>query len=295
MKRQTLNQIATAFKNRLNLSFSTTNVYAASTPGAKQVLQLIYDTCEELRQAACWQHQLKTYTITTASGQSKYPLPKDFYALVPASQWHSDNNQRLSGPIMNHEFSGFLYGVDASTYSYAFRIAGVDFNQTSGGGQIELNPTPTATETLKLEYLTANLFMPPYWTEGESIGSSGIYRNSNGYNYVSTGSGTAGSDAPDHTSGSVSDGGVTWTYYDTAYEAALTDSDLCIFDPDLVKLGLRAKWIDEKGEVSESAEAEFRSKIEAAKARWLGPVIGSFSRRGNAYRRYQFPSGGWSL
>lgn len=51
------------------------------------------------------------------------------------------------------------------------------------------------------------------WAAGQSISGAGVYRR-NGQHYVSTGAGTTGATAPTHTSGTVSDGGVSWTWVD---------------------------------------------------------------------------------
>lgn len=54
------------------------------------------------------------------------------------------------------------------------------------------------------------------WITGESIGSTGVYRSNGANHYISASTGTTGATAPTHTSGTVSDGGVDWTYVDSA-------------------------------------------------------------------------------
>lgn len=49
------------------------------------------------------------------------------------------------------------------------------------------------------------------WTVGEVV-TSGVYRVANNKRYVSSTSGTTGATAPSHTTGTVSDGGVSWTF-----------------------------------------------------------------------------------
>jgi hypothetical protein len=51
------------------------------------------------------------------------------------------------------------------------------------------------------------------WTAGEVISSTGVYRSSNGCLYVSASTGTCGAVLPTHTTGTISDGGVSWTFY----------------------------------------------------------------------------------
>lgn len=55
-----------------------------------------------------------------------------------------------------------------------------------------------------------------YWESGQVISGAGVYRlGTTSQHYVSTGAGTTGATPPTHTSGSVSDGGVTWTWIDS--------------------------------------------------------------------------------
>jgi len=54
------------------------------------------------------------------------------------------------------------------------------------------------------------------WASGQVIAATGVYRTSSDQHYVSASTGTTGSTAPSHTSGTVSDGGVDWTWVDSA-------------------------------------------------------------------------------
>lgn len=54
------------------------------------------------------------------------------------------------------------------------------------------------------------------WSQGQIISGAGVYRRNNAQHYVSTGAGTTGASAPTHTSGTVSDGGVSWAWVDSA-------------------------------------------------------------------------------
>ena len=55
------------------------------------------------------------------------------------------------------------------------------------------------------------------WEAGQTISGAGVYREGpTSQHYVSTGAGTTGATPPTHTSGTVSDGGVSWTWIDSA-------------------------------------------------------------------------------
>jgi hypothetical protein len=53
------------------------------------------------------------------------------------------------------------------------------------------------------------------WATGQTISGAGVYRFSGNNHYVSTGAGTTGATAPTHTTGTVTDGGVSWTWLDS--------------------------------------------------------------------------------
>lgn len=55
------------------------------------------------------------------------------------------------------------------------------------------------------------------WATGQTISGAGVYREGpTSQQYVSTGAGTTGATPPTHASGTVSDGGVSWTWIDSA-------------------------------------------------------------------------------
>lgn len=61
------------------------------------------------------------------------------------------------------------------------------------------------------------------WGAGQTISGAGVYRlGPSSAHYVSTGAGTTGATAPTHTSGTVSDGGVSWTWVDSSDRSIFT-------------------------------------------------------------------------
>ncbi len=53
------------------------------------------------------------------------------------------------------------------------------------------------------------------WAAGQTISGAGVYRWYGSSHYVSTGAGTTGATPPTHTTGTVSDGTVSWTWVDS--------------------------------------------------------------------------------
>ena len=87
-----------------------------------------------------------------------------------------------------------------------------------------------------------------------------------------------------------------WDGADTTLRETVTaDTDLCIFDADLLKLGVRAKFLEDNNGDYAQAKAEFESRIDAAVSRFNGSYVGSMVG-GRVRRRYQGEKlGGWSF
>lgn len=267
---------------RWNIPFPASGtIYNNTDAGARQLLHILYAVCEELRQASCWQQQKRIYTFNTVSGQNSYQLPQDFYKMSPFTQYNTSETRQLVGPLTDSRFSARLNGAVGSSVNFEYRLFGFDANPYSAGGQFKIFPTPTSIKTLSLEYLTSSLLLPPNWAPSTAYTITTSWVNANGKIYQCSQSGTSdAATAPSATTQGFTDGTAKWNYIATGYETITSDSDLMLFDEALIKLGIRAKWRDEKGEESDRAEAEFKSKIEAAKAKLKPAMRGNLSRVG---------------
>jgi len=288
----TVLELCSRFLYRINeplpASFS---LVTGADPGALQVKHILIQVCEELRQARCFPQQKKTYQFTSTSGSRvSYPLPKDFYSPLLDTEYNSTTHL----PLYNGSDADFAYRLNviaSSNYITAFRIFGSDANPNTAGGQFNVNPALPSGQVGTYQYITKNLFLPPNWTPSTSIPALS-YRNVNGVNLFTTAGGTTSTTPP---TGAGIDGTVTWTLYDEAYETMLSDNDLCIFDDDLVILGLRARWYEIKRyDGYENFVNEFLSKIEQSVNRWKGTNRGSLTRYGTWNPRFRPATpGGW--
>jgi hypothetical protein len=288
---QTALSIVQSVRKRMNLPYPTTLV-SVTDPDELQITEILYAVCEDLRQAKCWIQQKRNYSFPTVNGVSTYQLPKDYYSPLLGSGWNTDE----SNPIMlgtDAEFSYKLHGDDPSTYNFTYRLFGYDQNPNSAGGQFEVNPTPSSAVNLTFAYLSRNLFLPKHWQPSTAY-TSGTYVNANGNIYLCDTNGTSSTTAPTGQTANIVDGSTRWDYVSEPYETIVADTDLCIFDADLVKLGLRAKWLEENGGVFENALYEYESKISKAQARMRGSYIGKIRGTSDS-PRYHVPSKGWSI
>ena len=280
-------------RKRLNLS-ALTSIESAGDPDELQQIEILQAVSEELRQYACWPQQKRYYTFDTVSGVSSYQLPADFYTPLNSTHYNQDDSFPLIGPLSDGEFSNILYGNEGNSRNFSYRIFGADQNSASAGGQFKVDPAPDSAVTLSFEYISRHLFLPKNWIASTAY-TSGVYVNANGNIYLCDTNGTSSSTtAPTGTTANITDGTTQWDYVSAPYELALTDTDLCIFDYDLLKLGVRAKWIEEKGGDYAAAKYEYETKRDQAIARIKGAVRGSFAKS-SPFQRYRVQYRNWSL
>ena len=288
--------VAQAFCYETNIPAPTTLI-SPTDPADLQILHLMYSVSRELRSDRCWPQQKKSYSLTLTASRVKYPLPSDFYSALLGTQWNSTTRLPLNGPMSDAAFTQRLYGVVRLDSEVAFRIFGPDFNPNTAGGQFYIDPPPGGGEVITYEYISATMFLPPNWTPGATI-IIGNRRNANGNVYLCTAitTGITSATPPSHTSGTAVDGGVTWEFIPEAYEYIGSDTDYSIFDDEIMILGLKAKWYQMKGLGYEALKAEFESKLDQARTRWMGSYLGSFNRYPGNWLRYR-PStpGNWSF
>lgn len=261
-------------------------------PATLQLLHLLYAVCEELRQVKVWPVQKRKYSFDLEASRTQYPLPQDFYAPLLMTHYDQDDTELLDGPLSDHEMGYRLYGLSRGYAQKGYRIFGPDFNPNTGKGQFEIDPSDSAGgRTISFEYISRNLFLPKHWAPSTAY-TSGMYVNVSGNIYLCDTNGTSSTTPPSTQAANITDGTTRWDYVSAAYEAIVDDNDINLFDDDLVKLGLRAKYFEGKGEVYEVAQAEFNRKIEQAKARHMGSYIGSLVGR-ERRPRFSLPAGGW--
>ena len=273
-----------------------TSLESATDFVQNQIKAILYNEARALRRMRNWKTQKRIHTFTTTADRDAYPLPEDFYSMVGDTAYDRSASLRLQNSISDPRWNDRLYGYQLVGSPYGYRVFGPDINPSTDGGQFKLNPPAASTGiTIGFEYRTANLFLPPNWTEGESIGSTGIYRNANGNIYVSASTGTCGSDIPSHTTGTVDDGTVDWTYVTAPYETIRSDEDLSIFDDEVLVLGLMWRWKKSKGQDFSQERLDWEEAKRTAPSRWHGAYRGKLSRVSRQQRRYTAPDGGWSF
>lgn len=295
-KENTVLEIAKALHYRLNLPLPNGGSFTLVNPtdqASLQIRQLIYDVCQELRSHCCFTQQKRSYSFETTASRYQYPLPQDFWSLNLLTMWNDDQELRLVGPVPDGQWT-YLKQRGQSYSEFAVRFWGGDSNPNTGGGQIELDPVPEDGQDISFEYFTSSLFLPVHWAPSTAY-TSGVHVSVSNNIYLCDTNGTSGSTPPSTKTNNIDDGTTRWDYEPEPYLSIAVDTDKPIFDPELVKFGIRAGWKEEKGEDRELARAEFEARIRKAKSRFHGPVIGSFAGEKAPRRRYEVPYRNWPI
>lgn len=74
--------------------------------------------------------------------------------------------------------------------------------------------------------------------------------------------------APNWTATTQVDGAATWTWQNIVYDTALTDTDLCLFDDDIMIAGLKWRFMQARGLVYDDQLELYNEMISTAQARW---------------------------
>lgn len=224
------------------LSLLQTTAYRLGIPAPTvysenyQLLNLLYEVAEELRNTRAFPQQKRTHTITLVAGTYEYALPADFFAGLLGTQVDRTNGWELVGPLSDGDWNYRLYSPGAATDGRnAYRIFGPDLKQITTSKMMKFDPNSLVAGTVGFDYITGSMF----YTSGGSLST-------------------------------------------TLKETAAADSDIPMFDDDILIAGLKAAYKESKGIDNSSDRQKFERMIEAATTRYQGAYRGNFAgnRRG---------------
>lgn len=214
------------------------NVISSNEVTTKQLVAMAQRINRDIFEAYPWPKCFVSGSITLVGGQARYPLPAAFSYYQYNTFWNSSTRWRILGPMTEQEYADIRgFGLNPSIYQ-RFQISGISNNQ------LLINPTPGANQNgniIIFQYLADRSVKPKTWTTTTVFGANS-YCFYNGNYYQTTAGGTTGATPPTHTSGSVSDGGVTWTFYDGIYDKFLADTDESIFNEKMVEQGVLERF-----------------------------------------------------
>lgn len=258
-----LSDLIKAAERRLQLPVSSIFVANADTDGNLKLLKACADeTMQNVRDSFWWPQLTKEWTFTLATNTAGYALPGDFNQMVFATQWNRTQKWPLIGPLNSQEWQLYKSGLVANFPRQRFMVRGWSATQFT------IDPTPDSGlngQTCVFEY-TTNYTMRPsnVWTASTGITQRYIYYGLNIYDKGSVGAATTGTTAPTHTSGTVSDGLVNWTYV-PQYDSCQVDTDFMLLDDNVILDGICWRFKRERGKEYQDARAEADAQLELVK------------------------------
>jgi hypothetical protein len=237
--------LLTAVQNVANEAGYTveSGVIASTETTTKQLRVMAQRINREIADAFPWPKLYASGSITLVAGQASYQLPAAFSWYHYETFWNSSTRWRILGPMSPQEYAEVRgYGLNTTVYQ-RFQVRGLSNNE------LLISPTPTASQNgniIIFEYIADRCVRPATWVTG-TVYAAGAYTFYNGNYYQTTSGGTSGATVPTHTSGSVSDGGVIWTYYSGAYSDFLADSDETVFNPKTLEQGMLERFAEIHG------------------------------------------------
>lgn len=237
--------IATVIQNVADEAGYTveSNILTSTETTTKQLLAIANRINRDIFEAYPWPKCFASGAITLVNGQATYQLPAAFSYYHYETFWNSSTRWRVLGPMTEQEYAEIRgFGLNTTVYQ-RFQIRGIS------NSELLISPTPGASysgDIIIFEYIADRSVRPKTWTSTTSFGANS-YCFYNGNYYTTTAGGTTGATPPTHTSGSASDGGVTWVYYSGPYNQFLADTDSSIFQEKLLEQGVLERFAEIHG------------------------------------------------
>lgn len=210
------------------------NIVGGTSHESRRIVSIAHTVLDEMVEEYNWRELRRRGSITLVDGQSTYSLPTDFSRYHYNTFWNHANS--LPVIFIDEQYISATEALGVNSYSTTqFYIDGIADNQ------ITIKPTPNAAtdgNILKFFYTSTRSIKPRTWESGLTISSAGEYISYNGNYYTSTNTGTTGATPPTHTTGTASDGTVSWAYYSGGYNRFIADTDEPVLSATILKQGI---------------------------------------------------------
>lgn len=156
---ETANQIIQDAAYELGLiTADVADVFASTDQNIIQLRQMLTRIGRDLVKAKQWSHLQKEGTITTSDSDADYDLPNDFDRLIANTYWNRTDD--VPGvPVDGQVWQYFKAQSLTAAVTALFRIQ---------DNEVQIIPTPSATESIAFEYISS------YWVKesGQSAGNT---------------------------------------------------------------------------------------------------------------------------
>lgn len=133
-----------AVAEETGLLSSPSTVISNTNPSVVQLFALMKRSATELMDSRDWQRFRREQTITTAAGTESYALPSDWSRYLSQTAWDATNYWPMRGSIDPEQWQALKRGLVVLTIRKRYRVM---------GNLVYIIPTPTAIETLIIEYM----------------------------------------------------------------------------------------------------------------------------------------------
>lgn len=210
------------------------SVVSGTSVLGQKLLEHMVQGAKDRRRAKPWPQLIRTGILTLADGEPNPTMPGDIMGFCNNTFWDINGSRPMEGPLNPSQWANLQWGIVNTGPFKKYRIAG-----RMATKRFEISPTPTAGDAgaqIGFLYTSKSWLVPVMWATGTTYNANSYVSNSTGLIYKTTLGGTSGATIPTHTTGTASDGGVQWTYYDNAYETPMSDNDISLFDDELMEL-----------------------------------------------------------
>lgn len=273
--------IATVIQNVANEAGYTveSNILTSTETTTKQLVAIANRINRDIFEAYPWPKCFASGAITLVNGQATYQLPAAFSYYHYETFWNSSTRWRVLGPMTEQEYAEIRgFGLNTTVYQ-RFQIRGIS------NSELLISPTPGASvggNIIIFEYIADRSIRPKTWVTATAFAANSYCFNNGNY-YTTTAGGTTGATAPTHTTGSASDGGVTWTYYDGIYDTFLADTDVSFFPEKLLEQGILERFAQIHGLEGVRPQFDMQMNEEFSRAQNGKIIYAGGQTRGNLF------------
>jgi hypothetical protein len=234
---------------------------------------MLQKTIADIKDSFPWPELQREHTFTLANGTAAYILPGDFDQILNKTIWNRTQKWPLLGPVDPVEWQTWKSGLVTTLPRQRFRV------KYWGDAQLFIDPTPGSGEDGQIcvfEYISTNAIRPKTWLPSTTwTGIQYCSYNGNTYDRGGAGVATTGTSAPVHTSGAISDGSITWTYFNShfPYDAFVYDSDVIILDNQMIIDGAVWRFKEERGLDYEDLRKQAEDKLEGMTTKLTGAGV----------------------
>lgn len=125
-----------------------TTVIGSTDHDARRMLAVAKAEIQSLARAHDWVVLIAEHTFNTASGTANYSLPSDFDHIINNTIWNRNETQIASGPVNPQVWQTWQSGFLVPVINDNWRII-----HNGGTKEFNIEPTPTAIETIAFEYV----------------------------------------------------------------------------------------------------------------------------------------------